>query len=147
MNKKTFILLFVLIQSIVFFSCKKETAQNTTALQSMTDLLTADSLKFDAYIIKWNTSKADTIYKRGSNRNSWDMDTSWFKFGKDGSYRAFISRNYFYSAQWQFLENGAMLRLWNANFDQHYTLLKLTKDTVEWLDPSLDNLFYRFLRK
>ena len=148
MGKKKILLVIILIQSLVFLNCKKESnTQNNTAPQSLIDLLTEDSLQFEAYIIKWTTWKADTFYKRGRTGNSWNMDTSWFKFDKDGTYRAFMSRSYLYSAQWQFLENGARLRLWNSNFDQQYSVLKLTKDTVEWLEPNLDSLFYRFIRK
>ena len=148
MGKKKILLVIILIQSLVFLNCKKESnTPNNTVPQSMIDLLTEDSLQFEAYIIKWTTWKADTFYKRGRTSNSWNMDTSWFKFDKDGTYRAFMSRSYLYSAQWQFLENGARLRLWNSNFDQQYSVLKLTKDTVEWLEPNLDSLFYRFIRK
>jgi len=148
MGKKKFHLFIVVILSLVFLNCKKDPAtQNNTAPQSLIDLLTEDSLQFESYIIKWTTWKADTFYSRGAANNSWNMDTSWFKFNKDGTYRAFMSRSYLYSAQWQFLDNGSRLRLWNANFDEQYSVLKLTKDTVEWLEPDLDSLFYRFIRK
>jgi hypothetical protein len=148
MSKKKFIFLFVLIQSVVFFSCKKDpSGQDNSAPQSMFDLITEDSLQFQSYIIKWNSSKADTLYQRGGNHNRWNLDTAWFKFNKDGMYKGNMSLNYNYSAQWGFLENGAKLRLWNSNFDQKFTVLKLTKDTIEWLDPKTDNLFYRFVRK
>ena len=148
MNKKKFILLFILIQSVLFFNCKKDSgSQGNSAPQYMLDLITEDSLQFESYIIKWNSNKEHILYKRGSSSNSWNMDTAWFKFNKDGTYRWYMSRSNYYSAQWQFLESGAKLRLWNADFDQQYTLLKLTKDTVEWLDPKLDSLFYRFIRK
>lgn len=142
------LILFALVPSIVFFSCKKDTtSQAGTTPQYMADFLTTDSLKFDSYIFKWNTSKADTFYKRGSIANRVDMDTCWFKFNTDGTYKAHMPLNYNYSAQWQFLQNGTKLRLWSSGFDKQYTLIKLSKDTVEWLDPGLDSLFYRLVHK
>jgi len=148
MSKRKFILLFVLISSILFFHCKKDSVRHdNSAPQFMTDLITEDSLQFESYIIKWNTSKQRTFYKRGDSNNSLNLDTAWFKFNKDGTYKGYMSLSYNYSAQWEFLEKGAKLRIWNTNFDQQYTLLKLTKDTIEWLAPKTDSLFYRFVRK
>jgi hypothetical protein len=112
----------------------------------MYDLLTKDSLKFESYIIKWNTPKVDTLYARDSSRNRLNLDTAWFKFDKKGTYQAYLSLDYNYSASWEFLDNGSKLRLWNdeRKFDQEFNLIKLTQDTVELTDPKLDNLFYRF---
>ena len=148
MTKKKIILLFVLIQSVLFFNCKKDsTGQNNSAPQNMSDLLTADTLQFESYIIKWKSSKENVFYKRGDSNNRLNMDTAWFKFDKDGTYKGYVSLSYHYEAQWQFLEGGARLRLWNAKFDQRYIVLKLTTDTIEWLDPKTDSLFYRLVRK
>jgi hypothetical protein len=147
MSKKKFILLTVLTQSILFFNCKKDPVAPDPAPQYMTDLLTEDSLQFASYIIKWNSSKADTFYQRGARNNKWSLDTSWLKFNKDGTYKGYMPQGYNYSADWQFLEKGAKLRLRGSGFDQQLTLLKLTKDTVEWLNPALDSLFYRLVRK
>ncbi len=146
MKNKTFIVLFLLAQSILLLNCKKDEVRNNTAPQSMYDLLTKDSLKFESYIIKGNTPKVDTLYARDSNRNRLNLDTAWFKFDKKGTYQAYLSLDYNYSASWEFLDNGSKLRLWNdeRKFDQEFNLIKLTQDTVELTDPKLDNLFYRF---
>ena len=145
MKNKTFIVLFLLAQSILLLNCKKDEVRNNTAPQSMYDLLTKDSLKFESYIIKWNTPKLDTLYARDSGRNRLNLDTAWFKFDKKGTYQAYLSLDYNYSASWEFLDNGSKLRLWNdeRKFDQEFNLIKLTQDTVELTDPKLDNLFYR----
>jgi hypothetical protein len=145
MKNKTFIVLFLLAQSILLLNCKKDEVRNNTAPQSMYDLLTKDSLKFESYIIKWNTPKVDTLYARDSSRNRLNLDTAWFKFDKKGTYQAYLSLDYNYSASWEFLDNGSKLRLWNdeRKFDQEFNLIKLTQDTVELTDPKLDNLFYR----
>lgn len=147
MRRKIVILSFVLIQSVLFFNCKKDPPGDNSAPQSLSDLLTEDSLQFESYIIKWNTSREQILYQRGAGGNSRNLDTAWFKFDKDGTYKAYMSQSFNYSAQWEFLNKGAKLRLWNGNFDQQYTILKLTKDTIEWLQPGLDSLFYRFVRK
>jgi hypothetical protein len=149
MRNKTILILFVLAQSTLLLNCKKEVERNRTAPQNMYDLLTKDSLKFESYIIKWNTSSADTFYTRRATGNRMNLDTSWFKFDKDGSYNAFLSLNYNYAASWEFLDNGSKLRLWSndRSFDQEFTIVRLIQDTVEWVNPKLDNLFYRFSYK
>lgn len=148
MSNKKFIPLFFLILSVVFFNCKKDPGgKDNSAPQFMTDLITEDSLQIESYIIYRNTSKERVFYQRGDSNNALNFDTAWFKFNKDGTYQGYISRSYNYSAQWEFLEKGAAIRIWNTNFDQHFSLLKLTKDTVEWLDPKTDSLFYRLIRK
>lgn len=148
MKHKKYIVLLVLIQTVFLLNCKKESVRNNTAPQAMYDLLSRDTLEFDSYILKWNTSSVDTMYTRDSGRNKL-LDTAWLKFDKNGTYQADLSLNYNYSANWEFLDNGSKLRLWNdqRKFDQEFTLLKLTQDTVELLNPKLDNLFYRFLFK
>jgi hypothetical protein len=145
-NKRTIILFFV-VQTVFLLNCKKETVRNNTASQAMYDLITKDSLKFDSYIIKWNASSVDTMYYRGRSSNRQNLDTAWFKFNKDGTYKGYISLTYNYSANWEFLDNGSVIRLWSTNFDKEFNLLKLSKDTVEWLDPKTDSLFYRFIPK
>lgn len=147
MKDKRIIFLLVLIQSVLFVNCKKETVRNNTAPQSMYDLIINDTLQFESYIIKWNTSSADTIYNRRRSSNRINFDTAWFKFNKDGTYTGYISLGFNYSANWEFLDNGLKLRLWNTSFDKELNLLKLSKDTVEWLDPKTDSLFYRFIPK
>jgi hypothetical protein len=147
MKNKKFIVFFLLAQSIFLLNCKKDEVRNNTAPQSMYDLLTKDTLKFESYIFKWNTPSVDTMYARDSNRlNTMNLDTAWFMFDKKGTYQAYLSLDYNYSASWEFLDNGSKLRLWNDDrkFDQEFTLVKLTQDTVELLNPKLDNLFYRF---
>jgi hypothetical protein len=149
MKKKTFTILFLLLQGILLLNCKKEPVRNNSAPPSMYELITKDTLEFESYIIKWNTSSVDTFYKRRATGNSLNLDTSWLKFDKGGTYKAFLSRDYNYSASWEFLDNGSKLRLWSdgRNFDQEFTILRLSQDTVEWLNSKLDNLFYRFTYK
>ncbi|HTM90877.1 MAG TPA: hypothetical protein VL095_00555 [Flavisolibacter sp.] len=148
MKHKKYIVALVLIQAVFLLNCKKEPVRNNTAPQAMYDLLSRDTLEFESYILKWNTSSVDTMYTRDSGRNKL-LDTAWFKFDKNGKYQAYLSDNFTYSASWEFLDNGSKLRLWNdqRKFDQEFTLLKLTQDTVELLNPKLDNLFYRLLFK
>ena len=148
MKHKKYIVVLVLIQTVFLLNCKKESVRNNTAPQAMYELLSRDTLEFESYILKWNTSSVDTMYIRDSSRNKL-LDTAWFKFDKNGTYQAYLSLNYNYSASWEFLDNGSKLRLWNdeRKFDQEFTLVKLTQDTVELLNPKLDNLFYRFLFK
>ena len=148
MKHKKYIVALVLIQTVFLLNCKKEPVRNNTAPQAMYELLSRDTLEFESYILKWNTSSVDTMYTRDTGRNKL-LDTAWFKFDKNGTYQASLSLNYKYSASWEFLDNGSKLRLWNdeRKFDQEFTLLKLTQDTVELLNPELDNLFYRLLFK
>jgi hypothetical protein len=144
MKYKKYIGILVFIQSVFLLNCKKDAVRDNTAPQAMYDLLSRDTLEFETYILKWHTAKMDTIYVRDTNRHQ--LDTAWLKFDKNGTYQAFISANYRYSASWEFLNNGGKLRLWNDDrkFDQEFTLIKLTHDTVELLNPKLDSLFYRF---
>lgn len=145
---KKIIVLLVLGQSIFLLNCKKETVRNNTAPPAMYDLLTKDTLQFESYIFKWNTSSADTVYKRDTGNNLM-LDTAWLKFDKNGTYQAYLALSNNYAASWEFLDNGSKLRLWSddRNFDQEFTLVRLSQDTVEWLNPRFDNLFYRFLFK
>lgn len=147
-NKRTIILFFV-AQTVFLLNCKKETVRNNTAPQSMYDMLVRDTLAFDSYIFKWNTASVDTFYTRNATNNNLNLDTAWLKFDKNGTYQANFSSSSNYSANWEFLDNGSKLRLWNdtRNFDEELTLIRLSQDTVEWLNPRLDNLFYRLLFK
>lgn len=148
MNKKNFILLLILTPSIILFNCKKDdVVNNNPAPQYMTDLLTQDTLEFESYILHWNRPFPDTFYKRGYNRNRLNFDTLWLKFDKDGTFKGFISHDYQYSAQWQFLDGGSKLRLWNSSFNRQVNVIKLSKDTIEWLDVKTDSLFYQFKPK
>jgi len=149
MKGKTITILLVVVQSVFLLNCKKESVSNTTAPTYMLELLTKDTLEFESYIIHWNTSTMDTLYRRGGNANNLNLDTAWFKFDKDGTYKAYLSLGYNYSASWQFLDNGSKLRLWNdvMKFDQEFTMVKLSTDTIQWVNPKLDNLFYHFSYK
>ena len=146
MKTKRIIFLLVLTQSIFLFNCKKDSTQNESTLQNMSEVLTKDTLKFESYIVNWNTSSERTIYKRGANGNTWNLDNAWYKFDKDSTYKSFFEPAWNYNSNWMFLENGKKLKIWDTtlNANEEVTLLKLTKDTVEWVDPN-NNLFYRFV--
>lgn len=146
MSKKKFILLFI-FTNLFLFNCKKENTIDNTAPQYMADLLTKDTLQFESYIFNWNSTSPDTLYTRGSQRNRLNFDTAWFKFDSNGTYKGYLSEGYNYAANWQLLEKGSKLRLWNSTFDNQYNLLKISKDTIEWLDVKMDSLFYRFIPK
>lgn len=149
MNIKKLIFLSIAIESVFLFSCKKDQGtDNTSAPPQLTEQLTQDTLKFELYTLNWNETSERTYYKRGGSNNYINLDTSWFKFDKNGTYIANMP-GYNYTARWEFLESGRKLRLFNKviNLDQKITVIKISKDTVEWLDTVTDNLFSRLIDK
>lgn len=149
MNSKKLIFLSIAVESLFLFSCKKDDgADNTPAPTQLTEQLTQDTLKFQSYTLNWNETSERTYYKRGDSNNYINLDTSWFKFDKKGTYIANMP-GHNYAARWEFLEGGRKLRLFNKaiNLDQKLTVIKISKDTVEWLDPVTDNLFSRLIDK
>lgn len=149
MNFKKLFFLLIAFETIFLFSCKKEKGtDNSSAPPQFTEQLTQDTLKFESYILNWNETSEHTYYKRGDSNNYINLDTCWLKFDKNGNYIANMP-GYNYVARWEFLESGRKLRLFNKalNLDQKLTVVKVSKDTVEWLDPVTDNLFSRLIHK
>lgn len=134
---------FTLFISII--SCKRE--NETNSLLAKRELLTSDTLIYDEEIINWQLPSQRVVFKKGSTSNTLALDTSWIKYNLDGTFQArfFFLR---YDGKWELQNNGGKIRLTSTSldFDETYDVVKLTKDTFEWVDP-VRYAFYRQIMK
>ncbi|MCU7550380.1 hypothetical protein OCK74_14760 [Chitinophagaceae bacterium LB-8] len=147
--KKKIVLSIMVTCCISLSNCKKDINEDNSSPQETENILTKDTLKFDTYIVFWNTSYERIVYKKGSNANSWNLDNAWYKFDSNGSYKLCIPFfNWNHQALWELSDENKTLRTWDTatTFNQTANILKLSKDTIEWVNPE-SKVFCRLLPK
>jgi hypothetical protein len=134
---------------LVFFcgnllSCKKDSTNENNDFQTTKQLLARDTLIYDEQILNWKYPSQKTSYKRGQTTNTIDLDNDWTKYEIDGSFTFSISNILIRTGEWELLDHGKKLHIWNIaeSMDETFDILKLTKDTFEFSDPSRYS-FYR----
>jgi hypothetical protein len=127
-------------------SCKRE--NETNALQVKRELLTSDTLIYDEEIVNWQGPNQRVVFKKGSTSNAINIENAWIKYNLDSTFQALLSNFIRYDGKWELQNNGGKIRLTSTSldFDETYNVIKLTKDTFEWVDP-IHYAFYREVKK
>lgn len=129
-----------------FLSCKR--VNTTDLLREKKELLTSDTLIYDEEIANWGLPSQRVIFKKGSTSNTLSLENAWIKYNLDGTFEAMLFNLTRYDGKWELQNNGEKIRLTSTSldFDETYNVIKLTKDTFEWVDP-VRYVFFRQVKK
>jgi hypothetical protein len=132
---------------LLLISCKRENEIND--LQTKKEFLAGDTLIYDEEIVNWKLDSQRVVFKRGSASNVLPLENAWVKYNLNDSFRAMLPNGSIpYGGKWQLQNNGGKIRLTSTDlsYDETYEVIKITKDTFEWFDPSR-SVFFRQVAK
>jgi hypothetical protein len=146
MKSRPFLLIILVSICIQFITCKKQEEKNT--IEARRNILTGDTLVYEQQILWWNSSNQIIAYKKENSANSNDLRKAWFKYEKNGSFKAALSNGHAYSGNWEFVENATRIRLSSSELSHNEAIeiISLNDEKLEWTDLE-HHSFYRMVAK
>jgi hypothetical protein len=144
MKSRPFLPAILISICIQFITCTKQGEKNIT--EARRNILVRDTLVYERQILWWNSPDQIIAYKKESVANSNDLRKAWFKYEKDGSFKAALSNGHIYSGNWELLENATKIKLTSAelSYNEVFEIISLTNEKFEWTDPE-HHSFYRMI--
>jgi hypothetical protein len=129
---------------IQFITCTKQGEKNIT--EARRNILVRDTLVYEQQILWWNSPDQIIAYKKENVVNNNELRKAWFKYEKDGSFKAALSNGHNYSGNWELLENATKIKLSSAelSYNEVFEIISLTNEKFEWTDAE-HHSFYRMI--
>lgn len=132
---------------LLFITCTRHAEKNV--VETKRDMLTQDTLFYEEQILWWNSSAQTVSFKRGGSDNSNDLSNAWFKYEKNGSFKAALSNGQSFSGNWEFQDNATKIRLSSAelSYEETFEIVALTNNKFEWTDLSHSSFYRQICRR
>ena len=110
------------------------------SINNTKELLCSGRWIYEAYILDFNGSKREQVYKRNRKSNPFNLVNNWVQFFPDGSFNEYDINGNIYKGRWRLLENETKLETYIPGSVHHNisTIKILTADRLEWNDDIHD---------